>query len=147
MLIILLLLHFYFPYMSYNSINISPDFLLLIIIYSSIRLDKSKLILISFIIGLLRDILTQYYFLGFISLLTTFFGYLMATTKSSKNFNFKYVSILIFTFFYFFIDYTLQYSESYFFYFKFSFIRLVVTISIFFLLNKIFTKIFKNFEK
>ena len=80
LILILLILHFYFPYIHYNLIDISPDFLLLIII-SSLRYSGFQIILISFIIGLYKDFITQSYFIGFLTFINTFFGYVISNLK------------------------------------------------------------------
>ena len=147
LLLLLLLLYFYFPYVSYDSIDISPDFLLLVIIFSSIQLSRSRLLLLSFIIGTIKDILTQYYFFGFLSLITTIFGYSIAIFNPFKKNSFNYILMIFFIFIYFFISYNLKYSESYLFYFKFSCIKSIVTFFSFFLFNTIFIKTIQKFEK
>ena len=84
-LILLLLLHFYFPYINYDSINVSPDFLFLLILFSSLKLTQNKLLILSFSTGLLKDILTQYYFFGFLSFINIFLGYAIFEIKSIKD--------------------------------------------------------------
>jgi len=142
--LLLLILHFYFPSIDYNSISISPDFLLLIIIINSFYLNDSKTLLLGFIIGLLKDILTQSDYLGFLTFVTLVFSYALIKIKIYQKKDIQYFSISFLTFFYFFINYFLKYSESYFFYFKFSLIQAILTIFILFLFYFIFNKRFKR---
>jgi len=146
LILILLILHFYFPYTHYNSVDISPDFLLLVII-GSLRYNGLKIILISFVIGIYKDFITQSYFLGFLTFVNTILGYIIQNLRSTiyKNAYYTFFSILIF--FYFFTNYFLQYSESYFFYFKFSLIKTLTTIFALFLFNLLFPKNFKKDAK
>ena len=101
----LLILYFYFPSISYASINITPDFLLIMIIINSFYLIDSRILLLGFSIGLLKDFLTQSDYLGFLTLITLFFAYALIKIKSYKNKNIQYVYILCLMFIYFFINY------------------------------------------
>tara|TARA_B100000945_G_C20330512_1_gene572163 strand:- start:503 stop:943 length:441 start_codon:yes stop_codon:yes gene_type:complete len=140
----LLILYFYFPSISYASINITPDFLLIMIIINSFYLIDSKILLLGFSIGLLKDFLTHSDYLGFLTLITLFFAYALTKIKSYKNKNIQYVYILCLMFIYFFINYFLKYSESYFFYFQFSLIQCVITIFTLFIFKIIFNERFKK---
>ena len=147
LLFILFLLALYFPHIEYNTIDISPDFTLLIIITISLKSGQKNATLIGFLIGLIKDLITQYSSLGFLSLLTTCFGYSAGNLKVIRDTTMKYLLLTILIFFYFFIEYFLRYSESYFFYFKFSFIKTVSTLLVFLILRKTFTIFFKSIEK
>jgi len=146
-ILFLLILHFYFPSINYNSINISPDFLLIIIVISSFYLNDSKTLLLGFSIGLLKDILTQSDYLGFLTLITLIFSYGLIKIKIYKKKNIQYFSISFLMFIYFFANYFLKYSESFLFYFKFSLMQYIVTIFILFLFYLIFNERFKKNEK
>ena len=140
--ILLLLLHFYFPYINYDSIDVSPDFFLLIILSSSLKLSQNKILVLSFSIGVLKDILTQYYFFGLLSFIHILLGYITIRIQSIKDKIFQYSYIFFIIFIYFLINYMLQYSESYIFYLKFSFIKAFLTFLTFFLFKTIFKKSF-----
>tara|TARA_Y100000994_G_C15452116_1_gene343050 strand:+ start:123 stop:563 length:441 start_codon:yes stop_codon:yes gene_type:complete len=140
----LLILYFYFPSISYASINITPDFLLIMIIINSFYLIDSRILLLGFSIGLLKDFLTQSDYLGFLTLITLFFAYALIKIKSYKNKNIQYAYILCLMFIYFFINYFLKYSESYFFYFQFSLLQCVVTIFTLCIFKIIFNERFKK---
>ncbi len=140
----LLILYFYFPSINYASINISPDFLLIMIIVNSFHLTDSRILLLGFSIGLFKDFLTQSNYLGFLTLITLFFAYLLIKIKIYKNKNIKYIYILCLIFIYFFINYFLKYSESYSFYFQFALIQSIITIFILFAFKIIFNKRFKK---
>ena len=146
-ILFLLILHFYFPSINYSSINISPDFLLIIIVISSFYLNDSKTLLLGFSIGLLKDILTQSDYLGFLTFITLFFSYGLIKIKIYKKKNIQYFSISFLMFIYFFANYFLKYSESHFFYFKFSLMQYIITIFILFLFYLIFNERFKKNEK
>ena len=136
-LIILLLLELYFPYVIYSGINISPDFLLIIIILLSFRLDRSRIIIISFFIGLIKDLLIQYSFFGFLSLIHTCFSYGLGNIHNIRDDRTKYFLISILIFFYFFITYQLDYPNSYILLISFSMLRTFITFSIFYLFKNI----------
>ena len=140
--ILLLLLHFYFPYINYDLIDVSPDFFLLIILFSSSKLSQNKILALSFSIGILKDILTQYYFFGLLSFMHIFLGYIIISIQSIKDKVFQYFYIFLTFFIYFFISYMLLYSESSIFYLKFSFIKTFLTFLTFFLFKTIFKKSF-----
>ena len=141
-ILLLLLFHFYFPYINYNLIDVSPDFLFLIILFSSLKLSHPKLVGLSFFIGLTKDILTHYYFFGFSSFMNSFIGYIIFSVQSIKDKIFQYCIIFFIMFTYFFINYSLQYAESYIFYFKYSLIKSFLTFIMFVLFNKIVKKSF-----
>ena len=124
---LLLILHFYFPIVDYGSIDISPDFLLLIIIINSFYLNDSKILLSGFVIGLLKDLLTQSDYLGLLTFLSILFAYGLIKLKVYQNKNMKYIFISFLMFIYFFINYFLKYSESYLFYCKFALIQSLIT--------------------
>ena len=126
-ILLLLILHFYFPIVEYGSINISPDFLLIIIIINSFYLSDSKVLLSAFIIGLLKDLLTQSDYLGLLTFLSILFAYGLIKIKVYKNKNIQCIVVLFLMFSYFFINYFLKYSESYLFYLKFSLIQSIIT--------------------
>ena len=63
---ILILLEFYFPSIFYKTFNISPSFLLLLIIFITFKYGRKKALLIAFLFGFIKDILIQYSFFGFI---------------------------------------------------------------------------------
>ena len=124
---LLLILHFYFPIVDYGSIDISPDFLLLIIIINSFYLNDSKILLSGFVIGLLKDLLTQSDYLGLLTFLSILFAYGLIKLKVYQNKNMKYIFISFLMFIYFFVNYFLKYSESYLFYCKFALIQSLIT--------------------
>ena len=115
-ILLLLILHFYFPSIYYNTINISPDFLLIIIVIGSFYLNNSKILLLGFSIGLLKDILTQSDYLGFLTFITLIFSYVLIKIKIYQNKNIQYVVISFLMLIYFFSNYFLKYSELYLFY-------------------------------
>tara|TARA_Y100001968_G_scaffold200356_1_gene183923 strand:+ start:312 stop:761 length:450 start_codon:yes stop_codon:yes gene_type:complete len=126
-ILLLLILHFYFPIVEYGSINISPDFLLIIIIINSFYLNDSKVLLSGFMIGLLKDLLTQSNYLGLLTFLSILFAYGLIKLKVYKSKSIQYIVVLFLMFIYFFINYFLKYSESYLFYFKFALIQSIIT--------------------
>ena len=141
-ILLLLLFHFYFPYINYNLIDVSPDFLFLIILFSPLQFTKSKVLMLSFFIGLIKDVLTQHYFFGFSSFINSFVGFVIFNIKSIKDKFFQYSIIFFIMFSYFFMNYFLHYTESYIFYFKFSLIKSFLTFTMFFLFNRAFKKNF-----
>ena len=146
-ILLLLILHFYFPSIYYNTINISPDFLLIIIVIGSFYLNNSKILLLGFSIGLLKDILTQSDYLGFLTFITLIFSYVLIKIKIYQNKNIQYVVISFLMLIYFFSNYFLKYSELYLFYLKFSLIKSITTIFFLFLFYLIFNERLKKNEK
>jgi len=146
-ILLLLILHFYFPSIYYNTINISPDFLLIIIVIGSFYLNNSKILLLGFSVGLLKDILTQSDYLGFLTFITLIFSYVLIKIKIYQNKNIQYVVISFLMLIYFFSNYFLKYSESYLFYLKFSLIKSIATIFVLFLFYLIFNERLKKNEK
>jgi len=102
-ILLLLLLHFYFPAIDYGSIDISPDFLLIIIIINSFYLSDSKVLLSGFVIGLLKDLLTQSDYLGLLTFLSVLFAYGLIKLKVYQNKNMKYILISFLMLIYFFV--------------------------------------------
>ena len=55
LLSILFLLTLYFPHIEYNSINISPEFTLLIILLFAFKSGRKSATLMGLLIGLIKD--------------------------------------------------------------------------------------------
>ncbi len=142
--VLLILLHLYFPSIEFESINISPDFLLILIIFNSFYLSDSKTIFLGFSVGLLKDFLIMSDYLGFLTLISISFSYLIVKVKIYKNKSLHY--FLFFIFIYSYSSYFLKYSTSYSFYFKFAIIQSVVTFISFYFL-RLFTERFSKIEK
>ena len=89
--ILLLLLELYFPHLVYNGVNVNPDFFLIFIILIGFKYGRLKSTLVGFLVGFIRDFSTQYFLFGFLSLLTTSFGYLVVNIKYIRNINMRYI--------------------------------------------------------
>lgn len=144
--VLLILLHLYFPSIEFESINIGPDFLLILIIFNSFNLSDSKTIFLGFSVGLLKDFLIMSDYLGFLTLISISFSYLIVKVKIYKNKSLHYFLFFIFIFIYSLSSYFLKYSISYSFYFKFAIIQSVVTFISFYFL-RLFTERFSKIEK
>ncbi len=146
-IIFLFSLSLYFPYLSYYGVDLTPNFILIIMTLVGLKTDKKISTIFGFFMGLIQDLTTQYLSLGFLTLLGPCFGYGIGNIKIIKDIRMRYILIFISFFIYFWFSFMVTYSESYFFYFKFSLIKTVLTIFIFFLLRKIFINSFKAIEK
>ena len=146
-LIALLLLELYSPDIKYDFIDISPDFLLILIVLLTFKSGRKNGTLIGFFVGLSKDLLTQYATFGFLSLIGSCFGYAIGSINYIKNTNMKYILVSVIVFGYFFIFYNLQYSSDYIFSLKFSFLKCIMTILSLLSLKIIFKKKITTFEK
>ena len=146
-ILILLLLELYFPYLVYNGLNINPDFFLILIILIGFKYGRLKSTLVGFLIGFIRDFLTQYFLFGFLSFLTTSFGYLIANIRYFRNLNMRYIFLFFSIIMYFYLSYYIQYSGSNIFFLKFSVIKTCLTMISYFILKALFTKSYNYFEK
>ncbi len=136
--IILIILHLYFPAIHFNHIDISPDFFLLSIVFLSIKYNNSKIIFISFFIGLINDFLISSNYFGLITLIYTVFSYLLLRINYYKNNAIYNLFIIISFYFCTFLIYMLEYSDSYFFYTKYSLIKVFISFMLLFIIDKIF---------
>ena len=147
MILFFLLLLFYAPIIYYNSSNLSPNFLIIIIIYCGFKYNRITIIIISFFLGVFQDFLIQYEYLGIISILITSFGYAIANIKKIKNIKMKYILIIILVFIYFYSNEFITNYENSFLIFKNSLINTFITISTYFLIRFLFRKRFFIIEK
>jgi len=147
MILFFLLLLFYAPILYYNSSSLSPNFLIIIIIYCGFKYNRITIIIISFFLGVFQDFLIQYEYLGIISILFTSFGYTIGNIKKIKNINMKYILIIISVFIYFYFNEFITNYENIFLIIKNSLINTLITISTYFLIRFLFRKRFFIIEK
>ena len=139
---LLILFELYFPLFIYKNVNIAPPFFLLLIILISFKYDTKSSIIISFIIGFTKDLLIQYSWFGFITLLTSAFAYILSYIVKLNDVSIKYVLSLLLILFYFYFYYLFQFSGSFIFYLELSIIRTLVTIVSYYIINIIFKRSF-----
>ena len=137
---ILILFGLYFPFIFYKTINIAPDFLLLLITIVSFKDNAKHYAVVGFLIGFIKDILIQYSWFGLITLLTFIFSYAINYIAKFNDINIKYLSFILLIFIYFYFYYFFQFSASPFFYIELSFIKTFITIIGYFIINFIFNK-------
>ena len=139
---LLILFELYFPIFIYKNVNISPPFFLLLIILISFKYGNRSSIIISFFIGFIKDILIQYSWFGFITLLTSAFAYILSYILKLNDISIKYVLSLLLILFYFYFYYLFQFSGSFIFYLELSLVRTLVTIISYFIIKLIFKRSF-----
>jgi len=144
---ILILFELYFPSIFYKNSNIIPAFFLLLIFFISFKYNRKKTLLIGFIIGFLKDILIQYSWFGFITLLTSIFTYAITYLVKINNINIKYMLSALLILIYFYFYYLFQFSASFIFYLELSFVKTLTTIIAYFIIILIFKKRYNFFEK
>ena len=138
--LLLILLELYFPSFMYRTINISPAFFLLLIIFVSFKYGIKRSIIISFFIGFTKDILIQHSWFGFVTLLTSAFGYILGYIVKLNNLTIRYISCISLILVYFYFYYLFQFSGSFIFYLELSIIKTLSTILLLYMINIIFKK-------
>jgi len=144
---ILILLEFYFPSIIYKTFNISPSFLLLLIIFITFNYGQKRALLIAFLFAFIKDILIQHSLFGFITLITCIFAYFIGYLVKINDIRIKYLLSILLSLVYFYFYYLFQFSASSILYLELSFMKTLLTIIAYFLINLIFTKRYKFFEK
>ena len=144
---ILILLEFYFPSIFYKTFNISPSFLLLLIIFITFKYGRKRALLIAFLFAFIKDILIQHSLLGFITLLTCIFAYFIGYLVKINDIKIKYLLSIFLSLVYFYFYYLFQFSAASILYLELSFMKTLVTIIAYFLINLIFSERYKFFEK
>lgn len=92
----------FFPEIHFDNTNISPDFIILLILFSLNDFSVSIIILSSFLIGFIRDSLTQINLFGINTFLLGVLGYLFLVFNGIKNNIIKCFSIFVLLFIYHF---------------------------------------------
>ena len=64
-IIFLFSLSLYFPYLSYYGVDLTPNFILIIMTLVGLKTDKKISTIFGFFMGLIQDLTTQYLSLGF----------------------------------------------------------------------------------
>tara|TARA_B100001142_G_C14280407_1_gene634656 strand:- start:571 stop:1017 length:447 start_codon:yes stop_codon:yes gene_type:complete len=144
---ILILLEFYFPSIFYKTFNVTPSFLLLLIIFVAFNYGQKSAILIAFLFGFIKDILIQYSSFGLLTLLTCIFAYCIVYLIKINDIKIKYMVSFFLFLIYFYFYYLFQFSSSYILYLELSFMKTLMTIIAYFIINFIFNKRYKFFEK
>ena len=144
---ILILFELYFPSIFYKSFNITPAFFLLLILFVAFKYGRKRAILIAFLFGFIKDILIQYYWFGFITLLTSVFAYIIGYSVKVNDIKIKYMIFTLLLLVYFYFYYLFQFSASFTVYLELSFIRTLTTIIPCYAINLISNKRYRFFEK
>ena len=138
MLYLLLVLCFlFFPNISFNSVNFTPNFLLILLLCCFDKFEKSFYIIFAFFIGFLIDILTQFNLFGINMICFTVFSYFYMHLYEIKNETFKNLLILLLVFLFNFIQFSLSETNS---------LLFIIFVSLINLFSTLFTYfIFSNF--
>ena len=144
---ILILLEFYFPSILYKTFNVSPSFLLLLIIFITFKYGLKRALLITFLFAFIKDILIQHSLFGSITFLTCIFTYFIGFLVKINDIKIKYLISIFLSLVYFYFYYLFQFSASSILYLELSFMKTLVTIIAYFLISLIFSKRYKFFEK
>ena len=138
MLYLLLVLFFlFFPNISFNSVNFTPNFLLILLLCCIDKFEKSFYIIFAFFIGFLIDILTQFNLFGINMICFTVFSYFYMHLYEIKNETFKNLLILLLVFLFNFIQFSLSETNS---------LLFIIFVSLINLFSTLFTYfIFSNF--
>ena len=145
-IITLLLFGLYFPSIHFNQIDISPNFFLISILIFSVYNNDYKVILLGFFFGLINDILLSTYYHGLLTIIFTFFSYLLFRANIHKNrtlINPLNITLLYITIF---LLYLTRYEDSYFFYIIFSSINTFLSFIVLILFDNFF-EISKKYAK
>ena len=138
MIITLLILGLYFPSIQYNQIDVSPNFFLISILIFSFCNNDYKVILLGFFFGLINDILLSTYYHGLLTIIFTFFSYILYRANFYKNrmlVNPLNITLLYLTIFLFYIT---RYEDSYFFYITYSSINTFLSFIVLLLFDNFF---------
>ena len=144
---ILILFELYFPTIFYKSFNITPGFLLLLIIFIVFKYGRRKAILIAFLFGFIQDILIQHSWFGLMTLLISTFAFAIGYLVKINDINIKYILFALLLLVYFYFHYLIQFSAPFTIYLELSFIRTLTTIIAYFAINLISNKRYIFFEK
>ena len=144
---ILILFELYFPSIFYKTTNISPDFLLLLILYISFKYTRVNVLVIAFLCGFIKDILISYSWFGLIALLVTIFAYMASHLKKINSVSINYIFSSLLIFFYFYFYFLFQFSYSFIFCLELSIVKTLMTILIYFVIKVIYSRSYNYFEK
>lgn len=126
----------FFPEINFNNINVSPDFMILLILFSLKDFSVPIIIIGSFSIGFLKDSLTQVNLFGVNTFLLGVLGYLFLVSMSIKNNVIKYFSIFLFIFLYHFCFFYITISDNFLFIITLSVLKTFSTYIVFLLFIK-----------
>ena len=102
--IIVLVLQLFLPVININSLEITPDILIIFLAYIGYYYGRLETIIIGFLLGLIQDFVTQLDLIGIMAFVKSLMGYglgTMALYRSIWHRNFR----IIFIFFIFFIHF------------------------------------------
>ena len=110
---IVLLFQSIFPVINFQSFKITPDFLLIILTFYSLRNNRFYCVIIGFLIGSLQDFLSQIDLIGAFAFIKSFAGFILGSLNEYLSFLSRK---LIFGFI--FLIYVIHFSIFYFFRFN-----------------------------
>ena len=129
----------FFPNISFNNVNYTPNFLIILLLFSINKFEKYFFLIIAFLIGFVIDLLTQFSLFGINMISFTVFGYFYILIYEIKNETFKNLLILSLIFLFNLVQFSISETNS---------LLMIFFISLINLLSTLFTYIiFSNFFK
>ena len=141
MLYLLLILCFlFFPNISFNNVNYTPNFLIILLLFSINKIEKPLFLILAFLIGFIVDILTQFSFFGINMISFTVFGFFYIQTYEIKNQTFKNLLILSLIFLFNLVQFSISEANNLLVIFFISLINLLITLFTYIIFSKIFLR-------
>ena len=141
MLYLLLILCFlFFPNISFNNINYTPNFLIILLLFSVYKFEKHIFLIIAFLIGFIIDVLTQFSLFGINMISFTVFGYFYILIYEIKNETFKNLLILSLIFLFNLVQFSISETNSLLVIFFISLINLISTLFTYIIISKFFLR-------
>ena len=106
--IIVLLFQSIFPIINFQSFKITPDFLLIVLTFYSLRNNRFYCVIIGFLIGSLQDFLSQIDLIGAFAFVKSLAGFILGSLKEYLSFLSKKL-ILLFVFLIYLIHFSIFY--------------------------------------
>lgn len=145
MLYLLLILCFlFFPNISFNNINCTPNFSIILLLFSVYKFEKYIFLIIAFLIGFVIDVLTQFSLFGINMISFTVFGYFYILIYEIKNETFKNLLILSLIFLFNLVQFSISETNSLLVIFFISLINLLSTLFTYIIISKFFKGSNKN---
>ena len=83
--IIVLLLQIFIPVININGVEISPDILIIFLVYIGYYYGRIETIIIGFLLGLIQDFATQLELIGIMAFVKSLIGYGLGTMALYRN--------------------------------------------------------------
>ena len=140
--IIVLVVQIFIPVININSLEITPDILIIFLAYIGYYYGRMEAIIMGFLLGLIQDFVTQFEMIGIMAFVKSLIGYClgsMALYRSIWHRNFRLLFIFFIYFLHFFIYHYIKLNGtavSNFLYLKIILIHTIVCFVIFIIFDK-----------